>query len=128
MIVSLENNAMSRNIEIIWDDKDTTRNYINILVKCVAYGNPETMEEALAMMGFLIKYAKREFIDKEILKIVGPVIRVVNYPLSMRQKINLMDFLSSVYLKRFNIEVYSNQILSICFRLLQEFKKRDEIM
>lgn len=72
-----------------------------------------------------MKYTKREIIDKEILRIIGPIIRAANYPLAMRQKILLMDFLSSVYQKRFNIEVYSNQILSICFRLLQEFKTRD---
>lgn len=124
----MENNANSRNINVIWDEKETANNYIVILVKCVAYGNSETMEEALEMMKFLMRFTKREIIDKEILKIIGPIIRAVNYPLMMKQKILLMDFLSSVYQKRFNIEVYSNQILSICFRLLQEFKSKDEIM
>lgn len=77
------------------------------------------MEQALDMMQFLMKYTKREIIDKEILKIIGPIVRVVNYPLIMKQKILLMEFVSAVYQKRFNIEVYSSQILSICFRLLQ---------
>jgi len=128
MIVSMENNAGSRNITIIWDEKETATNYIQILVKCIAYGNSETMEEALEMMKFLMKFTKREIIDKEILKIIGPIVRAVNYPLMLKQKILLMDFLTSVYQKRFNIEVYSQQILSICFRLLQEFKQREEIM
>ena len=86
------------------------------------------MEQALEMMQFLMKYTKREIIDKEILKIIGPIVRVVNYPLLMKQKILLMEFVSAVYQKRFNIEAYSTQILSICFRLLQEFKQRDEMM
>ena len=73
-------------------------------------------------MKFLMRSAKREIIDQEILRIIGPVIRVINYPISMKQKLLLMDFLSSVYQKRFNIEVYSQQILSICFRLLQELQ------
>ena len=30
-----------------------------------------------------------------------------------------MDFLAAVHQKQFNIEVYNNQILSVCFRLLQ---------
>lgn len=46
----------------------------------------------------------------------------------MKQKILLMEFISTVYQKSFIIEVYSTQILSICFRLLQEFKQRDEMM
>jgi hypothetical protein len=103
MIVSMENNAVSRNVTLIWDEITTASNYIQILVKCIAYGNSETMEEALEMMKFLMKYAKREIIDKEILKIIGPVIRAVNYPLGIKQKLLLMDFLSSVYQKRFNI-------------------------
>lgn len=37
------------------------------------------MEQALEMMQFLMKYTKREIIDKEILKIIGPIVRVVNY-------------------------------------------------
>ncbi len=86
------------------------------------------MEQALEMMQFLMKYTKREIIDKEVLKIMGPIIRAVNYPLIMKQKILLMEFLSSVYQKRFNIEVYSTQILSTCFRLLQEFKQKEEMM
>lgn len=64
MIVSMENNANSRNVTIIWDDKETATNYISILVKCIAYGNTETMEEALEMMRFLMRFTKREFIDK----------------------------------------------------------------
>lgn len=61
------------------------------------------MEEALEMMKFLMRFTKREFIDKEILRIIGPIVRVANYPLQIKQKMLLMDFLSSVYQKRFNI-------------------------
>jgi hypothetical protein len=59
MIVSMENNAVSRNVTVIWDEPTTASNYIQILVKCIAYGNSETMEEGLEMMKFLMKYAKR---------------------------------------------------------------------
>ena len=86
------------------------------------------MEEALDMMNFLIRFAKREIIHNHILRIIGPVVRVVNYQLQMKQKILLMDFISSIYAKGFNIQVYSNQILSICFRLLIEFKNKEEMI
>lgn len=59
MIVSMENNAKSRNITVIWEEKEIATNYITILVKCIAYGNSETMEEALEMTRFLMKYTKR---------------------------------------------------------------------
>lgn len=59
MIVSMENNANNRSISIIWDEKETATNYIQILVKCIAYGNSETMEEGLEMMKFLMRYTKR---------------------------------------------------------------------
>lgn len=55
----MENNAKSRNITVIWEEKEIATNYITILVKCIAYGNSETMEEALEMTRFLMKYTKR---------------------------------------------------------------------
>lgn len=41
-------------------------------------------------MNFFMRFTKREIIDKEILRIVGPVIRTVNYPLLMKQKVQMM--------------------------------------
>jgi hypothetical protein len=54
-------------------------------------------------MKFLMRYTKREIIDKEIARIVGPIVRVINYPILMKQKILLMDFLAAVHQKQFNI-------------------------
>lgn len=86
------------------------------------------MEESLEMVEFVIKHTPRPLAEKYILKIVGPVIRISNYPLLLRQKLRIIELVISISDQKFNIEPYRNQILSVCLRLLQEFKNNDEVM
>lgn len=74
------------------------------------------------MLEFLIRHTSRKLVEKYILKIVGPVIRISNYPLLQRQKIKIMELLMSIINQNYKIDAYNNQILSVCLRLLQEFK------
>lgn len=74
------------------------------------------------MLEFLIRHTPRKLVEKYILKIVGPVIRISNYPLLQRQKIKIMELLMSIIKQNYKIDAYNNQILSVCLRLLQEFK------
>lgn len=63
---------------------------MSILVKGLAYGNNSMMEDSLEMLRFIIKYTDSEIIEKLIVKIIGPVIRVANYPLMHKQKDSLL--------------------------------------
>ena len=62
------------------------KDYISTLVKGLAYGNNEIMEDSLEMLKFMIKSTDNEIIKKQIVRIMGPVIRVANYSLHHRQK------------------------------------------
>lgn len=89
------------------------------MVKGIAYGKEEVMEESLDMIEFLIKHTPRALIENYILKIVGPIIRISNYPLLQKQKIRIMELLINILNQNFKINAYNNQILSVCLRLLQ---------
>lgn len=77
------------------------------------------------MFEFIMKHTTRSIIEKEILRIVGPIIRISNYPLLQKQKIKIMSVLINILKESFKIDAYNNQILSICLRLLQEFKSSE---
>ena len=101
---------------------------MSVLVKGTAYGREEVMEESMGLLEFLINHTPRKLAEKYILRITGPIIRVSNYPLLMRQKIRIMELLINIFKAGFKIDAYRNQIMSVCLRLLQEFKHNNEIM
>jgi len=76
----------------------------------------------------MVAHTSRELAEKYILKIVGPIIRISNYPLLQRQKIRIMELLIKIRNQKFKLDAYNNQMLSVCLRLLQEFKSSDEII
>jgi hypothetical protein len=125
MKTSFENN-ISNDSQNVWENEEVLKDYISSLVKGTAYGREEVMEESLEMLEFIIAHTPRPLVEKYILKIVGPLIRISNYPLLMRQKVRIMELLGNVYKQGFRLEVYTNQVLSVCLRLLQEFKHKEE--
>jgi len=74
------------------------------------------------MIDFVLDHTTKALIDKQILKIVGPLIRISNYPLLQKQKIRVMELLSTILKQNYKLDAYINQMLSVCLRLLQEFK------
>ena len=58
---------------------------------------------------------------------MGPVIRVANYSLQHRQKEKLLEFIQQIYESEYNIEIYSHQVVSVCLRLLSEYKSNKSI-
>jgi hypothetical protein len=106
----------------------TFKDYVNMLVKGIAYGREDVMEESLDMFEFIMAHTTKELVEKEILRIVGPIIRISNYPLLQKQKIRIMELLISILRQSFKIDAYNNQILSVSLRILQEFKNSEEVM
>lgn len=127
MTVSFENKLTSDD-QHIWDNEEVLKDYVAILVKGIAYGKEEVMEESLDMIEFLIRRTPRKLMEKYILKVVGPVIRISNYPLLQKQKLRIMELLNSILNQGFKVEAYNNQILSVCLRLLQEYRNSQEII
>ena len=66
----------------------------------------------------MLKFTPLKLLEKYILKIVGPIIRILNYQLTLRQKLKIVDLMIEIYKLRLRITVYNNQIMSICFRML----------
>ena len=121
-------NHLTKESQYIWEDETILKDYVSLLVKGLAYGREEVMEESLEMLEFLMAHTPRVLLEKYILKIVGPIIRISNYPLLMRQKLKIIEFLISIFKSNFKIGAYNNQIMSVCIRLLQEFKNNEDIM
>lgn len=99
-----------------------------MMVKGIAYGRDDVMEESLDMFEFIMAHTPKELVEPEILRIIGPIIRISNYPLLQKQKIRIMELLISVLKQNFRIDAYNNQIHSVCLRILQEFKNSEDVM
>ena len=84
VVVCLSNKV--KKDEVVWSKEETLLNYVNVLIKGVVYSKEQVMEQSLNMLEFLLSYSSRELLEKIILKIVGPVIRICNYPLTLKQK------------------------------------------
>ena len=59
MRVSFENN-LTKEGQNIWDNENILKDYISILVKSVAYGREEVMEESLDLLEFMIAHTPRD--------------------------------------------------------------------
>ena len=86
------------------------------------------MEESLDMIEFLIKHSTRSLMEPEMLKLVGPVVRIANYPLFLKQKVRIMELLIDILKQKFRIDAFNNQIISVSLRLLQEFKSSADVI
>ena len=95
MVVCFENNLRSSG-EVVWSEEETLHDYVQVLVKSIAYGRDDVMEQAFEVIRFVMAHSKRALLEKLILKIVGPIIRISNYPLSQKQKINAMELLTQI--------------------------------
>ena len=105
----------------MWSKEETLVNYVNVLVKGVAYSKEQVMEQSLNMLEFLLSHSSRDLLEKIILKIVGPVIRICNYPLTLKQKSRALELINPIINQKYPLHVYTPQLHSVCLRLLQEF-------
>lgn len=78
------------------------------------------------MIDFMLKQTEPDIMKIQILRLLGPIIRVTNYPLPPNQKLMLLDFLNRIQNSGFSIDCYQHQILSVCFRILTELRNNTE--
>ena len=79
------------------------------------------------MLQLMLTQTSKVLLDRYILRMVGPVIRIANYPLLPRQKIRIIELLISILNQKLNISAYTPQMLSVCLRLLQEYKLNNDL-
>ena len=63
MIVSFQNNIVKEN-HIIWNNQIIFKDYVNTLVKGMAYGKEDVMDESLDMVEFIMNHTPRKLIEK----------------------------------------------------------------
>ena len=61
MVVSLGNKLTKEN-ELIWQDETIFKDYVLTMVKGIAYGKEEVMEESLEMIKFMMKHTPRAIV------------------------------------------------------------------
>ena len=55
------------------------------------------------MIDFMLKQTDPEIMKTQLLRLLGPIIRVTNYPLPPSQKLMLLDFLDKIQNSGFSI-------------------------
>jgi hypothetical protein len=127
MVVSFENKA-AEGKKTVWEDEAVLHDYVQMLVKGIAYGTVEVMEDSLDMTEFLLAHTTPQLLEREVLRLVGPVLRICNYPLMQKQKLRALQLLGSVLGSGFSLAPYTVPILSVCLRLLAEFRSSQEVV
>ena len=61
MVVSL-GNKLTKEDEMIWQDETIFKDYVLTMVKGIAYGKEEVMEESLEMIKFMMKHTPRAIV------------------------------------------------------------------
>lgn len=79
------------------------------------------------MIQFMIGKTDEKIIKRNMPRILGPIIRVGNYPIIPTQKIDVLNFIHDVNAMGYPINMYNFQITTLCFRLLQELRNNPEI-
>lgn len=62
-MVSFQNN-LSREQQVIWNNEIVFKDYVTILVKGMAYGKDDVMDESLDMLEFIMNHTPRQLIEK----------------------------------------------------------------
>ena len=124
VVVCLENKVKKG--EVVWSDEETLGKYVGVLVKGVAYGREDVMEQSLEMIEFVLAHSSRDLLEKAILRIVGPIIRICNYPLTLKQKTRALQLITSIINDKFPLHAYTPQMHSVCLRILQEFSMNSD--
>ena len=124
LIVSMENNLSD---VTIWSDENIFENYLKTLVKGVAYGINGVMVQCMKMIEFMLGKTDQVLIKKNMPKILGPVIRVGSYPIHPSQKIDVLNCVHDISEKGYSISIYSYQVTTLCFRMLQELRHNVEV-
>lgn len=81
--------------------------YINILVNSIAYGQVETIEVAIDFYNIILKFTQKQHMNQYIDRLVGPIIRGINYKLENFLKIKLLKSLSYFYQLNLDISSYN---------------------
>jgi hypothetical protein len=71
-------------------DGEGVKPYIEMLIDNIVHGNEETFGQAVYLINILIKYTSPENLQLYILKIVGALIRVLNYQIKPVQKVQAL--------------------------------------
>lgn len=85
------------------NSKDGLEPYIDILVQSMAYGSHETIEYAIDFYNILAKHTTAEYLQPVLFRLMGPLVRAMNFKTEVYLKIKLMKLLHRIY--KLNLDV-----------------------
>lgn len=53
--------------------------YVDMIISCLVFNSEVEFDKALELIEYLVKHSTVEHLNIHIMKIVGPLIRVINY-------------------------------------------------
>jgi hypothetical protein len=61
------------------EDGDGIAPYIDMLISCLVYNSDKEFDGSLELIRYILKHTALKNLNRHIMKIVGPLIRVINY-------------------------------------------------
>lgn len=103
----------------IWEDSESARLYASIFVNTLVYGGADLLNDILTVLNLYFVRTPLEYLKESVLRITGAVIRVSNYRLSLKQRIQLQQFIQMLYEGgKFNLDCYQYQVMTTILKFL----------
>lgn len=61
------------------EEGDGIAPYIDMIISCLVYNSDKEFDGALELVRYIITHTDLKNLDRHIMRIVGPLIRVINY-------------------------------------------------
>jgi hypothetical protein len=121
--VCLENMISDRKLEgslPIWEDTESAKLYVSIFVDTLVYGGVEMFADTLTVLQLFLKRAPLAVLQEAIVRIIGAIIRISSYRLNRKQKMELQQFIHTVYDGgRFpDLDCYKYQIVTLILKFI----------
>ncbi len=85
------------------NSKDCLEPYIDILVQSMAYGSHETIEYTIDFYNILAKHTTTEYLQPVLFRLMGPLVRAMNFKTETYLKIKLVRLLLKIF--KLNLDV-----------------------
>lgn len=100
-------------------------NLMEALINILVYGERDNCYRALELYSIIIKYTEERVMKEYAMKMVGPLIRIVNYKYDEKLKTEILKTLFSFDAEA--LRPFSPQLLSVYTRLIKEIPTNKQL-
>eukprot|EP01015_Nassula_variabilis_P027211 TRINITY_DN553_c0_g1_i9.p1 TRINITY_DN553_c0_g1~~TRINITY_DN553_c0_g1_i9.p1 ORF type:complete len:365 (+),score=79.95 TRINITY_DN553_c0_g1_i9:65-1159(+) len=110
-----------QNKVLLFNQEEGIEPFFNVAIQSLVFGNKEQCKNAVRLYNVMIKYTDTEYLQSYSLKLIGPVIRVLNYKYELDIKSRILQLLVKFIEKQITLKTFAIQLQTTLIKLLNEF-------